>query len=331
MRTIEDYWQDFERIGFIKTEYPARIDYVLKPELGSGGFSILGNPKGAMGAISDVTLNKPIIIQEGIDENCFEFGEYYTGAASFYSKKSHQTKFPHGLFAYANQPKFIGYKRVEAGVRLVSVAFCYRQQFFDELTFSLPKDFWQVCSQLVMLKPINAPELAHICQQLYKCKLKGDALNMYIHGKALEGLAHFIDYVYSNKEKPTVKLTTEDKIILEKIRILLEKKYANPPTIKQLTKLFPINQQKLITGFKSLYDMTILNYTQKIRMTKAIDYLKHEQLAIADIAKTVGYYGDGHFQKLFKKTYGITPYQMRNELKISPLNSFVKSHRLTTL
>ena len=44
MRTIEDYWKDFENFGFIKHSKIGRNDYILENEKGNGGFSILGDP-----------------------------------------------------------------------------------------------------------------------------------------------------------------------------------------------------------------------------------------------------------------------------------------------
>ena len=43
MRTIEDYWRDFENFGFIKISKDGRNDYTLDRTKGSGGFSILGD------------------------------------------------------------------------------------------------------------------------------------------------------------------------------------------------------------------------------------------------------------------------------------------------
>ena len=67
-------------------------------------------------------------------------------------------------------------------------------------------------------------------------------------------------------------------------------------------------------GFKSSFNATINEYTKKIRMTKALEFLYHDELSIVEIAKSVGYYGDGYFQKAFKETYGVTPSQMRKDL-----------------
>ena len=82
MRFVEDYWQDFIDFGFIKTETNGRIDYTLPKEIGSGGFSILGDPKGAMGIISNCSLKKPFVIVECVHEKMIEIGQYYEGSVT---------------------------------------------------------------------------------------------------------------------------------------------------------------------------------------------------------------------------------------------------------
>ena len=64
MRTIKDYWKDFENFGFIKHSKIGRNDYILENEKGNGGFSILGDPSSSMAIVSDCTLYKPFIIKE---------------------------------------------------------------------------------------------------------------------------------------------------------------------------------------------------------------------------------------------------------------------------
>ncbi|WP_253688076.1 MULTISPECIES: hypothetical protein [unclassified Treponema] len=45
----------------------------------------------------------------------------------------------------------------------------------------------------------------------------------------------------------------------------------------------------MVTGFKDCFNTTINEYTQKIRMTKALELLYNHELSIVEIAQTVGY------------------------------------------
>ena len=314
MRTLEDYWKDFENFGFIKHSKVGRTDYILSNEKGEGGFSILGDISSAMATISDCTLYTPFVIKEYVNERIIEIGQYYTGAASYYQKKDRVFEFEYGLNAYVNFDTYCGYKRVEPNVRLLNISFAFRENFLSSLPIKLEDDFFERAAMVLNPEPVSIPKITSICNSIKDCTLEGDALNLYIQGKSLEVFSLLYDYIYRETPKSTVHLSTKDKLSLNDVKSFIENNYADNFTIAGLTKMFAINQQKLLSGFKSSFNATINDYTKKIRMTKALELLYDDELSIVEIAKSVGYYGDGYFQKVFKETYGVTPGQMRKDL-----------------
>lgn len=316
MRFVEDYWQDFIDFGFIKTETNGRIDYTLPKEIGSGGFSILGDPKGAMGIISNCSLKKPFVIVECVHEKMIEIGQYYEGSVSLYEKKAENITFEYGLNAYVNHPYFFyGYKKIEENIPLINVGFAFRKNFFDKLPISLPEKFWDLAAASLNSGLLNIPKITFICNQLKECTLTGDALKLYIEGKALEVFALLFEYITEHDKKQTLHLSDTDKQTLALIKKHLEDHYSGNTTITELTKRFALNQQKIVTGFKELYGVTINGYRKRLRMSKALELLSNTELPIVEIAKSVGYYGDGFFQRAFKDIYGVTPIEIRNDLK----------------
>lgn len=71
-------------------------------------------------------------------------------------------------------------------------------------------------------------------------------------------------------------------------------------------------QAKALEAFVYLFDY-IYSHTEKrtsafIRgLQSAAELLKNSDLSITEIARDVGYYGDGYLQTAFKKCYGVTP------------------------
>ena len=110
-------------------------------------------------------------------------------------------------------------------------------------------------------------------------------------------------------------VSADDKARLHELRLYLEKEYVNPPPIQTLSKQFVLNKEKLVTGFKETYRVTINGYVQSVRMHKAVELLKTGDLSVTEIARAVGYYGDGYFQTAFKKYYGVTPGELRREMR----------------
>ena len=312
--TIEKHWEYFEKLGFIKEEFPGINTYSLPMHLGRGGFKILGNTKTVMATIANMELYKPMVILEAINEKYIELSYYHMGDASFYQKKDNQDFFDYGLNIYVSPPYIYGYKKTEANKPMISYGIFFRERFFEELPFDLPEDFWEAAASVLNPNVINIPSISLICDQIYNCKLVGMELEIYIYGKALETLAILLNYIYSNKEKNSLYLSKEDRIILNDVRLEIENNFIDPPSIKNLSSKHLINQQKLMAGFKSINGMTIYQYIKVWRMKEAFHLLADERLPIGKIREMVGYKGDGHFQKAFKEVYKLTPREARKNI-----------------
>lgn len=96
-----------------------------------------------------------------------------------------------------------------------------------------------------------------------------------------------------------------EKIIMAK-NILVEH-LKNPPSIKELSLMIGINQNKLKKGFKTFFRTTIYNFIRWKRMEIAKVLLSYGDKLIEDVAEEVGYTNKSHFAKRFKERFGILP------------------------
>lgn len=311
MRTVEQYWLEFEKMGFIKEKMDYGVRYSLAPHLGVGGFELWGDTETCMACLSDVVFYKPCIILESVHEKVLEFGQFYRGGVSFYKKRSEMLPIEHGLNYLVNYPLFSAYKRMEPNIRLINVGITYREKFFDTLPYALPEDFWESAASILNPEALTIPAITLICEQIKNCRLCAEALKIFVQGKALEAFAITLDYIYANKKEPSVRLLPFDRVALESIKKRLSQQLINPPSIKDLTRITGLNQQKLMSGFKQLNGITIHEYVKRVRMQKAIELLLESDLPISEIAKNVGYCGDGHFHAAFREAYGTTPGKLR--------------------
>ena len=316
MYTIEDYWNHCERYGFVREYSPGKMTFRLPPEIGVGGFEIWGNSKTAMVCLTDLTLHKPWVIFEHTGEKYLEFGQFYNGEVNYYKKRSEIYPIDHGLNYLVNYPPLSGYKKIESGIRLINIGLFYREEFFDNLPYELPVDFWETAAVVLNPDLITLPQISLICEQLRNCRLTGTNLEMFVQGKALEALSLTMEYIYTNRAKPSICLTGEDRTALARVKEIIQKNIITPPGIKELSLLLGLNQRKLMAGFKQLNGITIYTYLKHLRMEKAAELLKENDLAVSEIARLVGYHGDGHFQQAFKDIYGVTPSKIRKELQV---------------
>jgi transcriptional regulator GlxA family with amidase domain len=75
----------------------------------------------------------------------------------------------------------------------------------------------------------------------------------------------------------------------------------NLPQYHFLSPTYISNFLKQATG------VSPINYLIEIRLKRAKDMLKNDNLTIKEVASAVGYQDAYHFSKSFKKLYGVSP------------------------
>lgn len=74
-----------------------------------------------------------------------------------------------------------------------------------------------------------------------------------------------------------------------------------------------INRNKLHYGFKHLYGQTINHFMEQQRMEKAEFLLSTTYKPVKAIAAITGYCTSSRFCTVFRKNFGVTPYQYRKQ------------------
>ena len=170
-------------------------------------------------------------------------------------------------------------------------------------------------------------EIASIIQSLRSLSEKEKLSSLYLESKILECIA-IIDNEINSSVKNSftnqlnygdikigtnryITLSVSDAKAISEAHSIITKDPCNPPTIKALSKMVYLNEQKLKAGFLAKYHMSIKKYTNSLRMTMAESLLSTTDLSVDEISKKVGYNHSGNFVKMFKKTHGKTPLAFR--------------------
>lgn len=106
------------------------------------------------------------------------------------------------------------------------------------------------------------------------------------HANAIHRCVQFIEANY------------HDKVTLD---LLAGMVYLSPPYLSRIFK------QETGTPFNT--------YLNEVRVQKAKDLLRHEEMKLIDIAEAVGFEDQSYFTKVFKKIVGLTPLHYRAQLK----------------
>lgn len=126
--------------------------------------------------------------------------------------------------------------------------------------------------------------------------------------KVIERLKELILKIMANIQK---EYNTAGVTIVEKVRIYINKHYDEEISLTSLADQFHINSAYLSEVFKIHSGKNFTDYLLHLRMEKAAEYLKDQDLKITDVSQLVGFANSGYFSTVFKKYYGRTPAEFR--------------------
>lgn len=114
-----------------------------------------------------------------------------------------------------------------------------------------------------------------------------------------------------------------NKTILRKFEInlireasaIIDNQILDFKTVSALAKQVGLNANKLQEGFKDLYDTTVNGYVLNRRLDLANNLLKSSEYSVSEIVYIIGLSSKSYFSKIFKDKYGISPSQLRGNIK----------------
>ncbi len=106
-------------------------------------------------------------------------------------------------------------------------------------------------------------------------------------------------------------------------RQLLDRGYAAPITIQQLSQEVALSPYYLIRLFRRVYKQSPHQYLIQVRINKAKELLIHSELSITEICASVGFESLGSFSTLFRKTAGISPSAYRRSRDTIQKSSYI--------
>lgn len=110
-------------------------------------------------------------------------------------------------------------------------------------------------------------------------------------------------------------LSPEELFTLYSIKDYIYTNYKENITIKGLSKEFGINDFKIKTGFRVLFDSPVIRFLTDVRLESACHLIANSSLSISAIAEEVGYSHPNNFTTAFKRKFKVTPLEYRSNIK----------------
>jgi two-component system response regulator YesN len=131
---------------------------------------------------------------------------------------------------------------------------------------------------------------------------------------------HAIDYLSGTAEKifeirRKRSVQYAEKLIID-IQKYINKHIFTDVSLTSLADEFKYNSNYLSQLYKSITGEGISDYTNKIRLSRARQLLKDNDLKISEITEKIGLKTPSYFTRFFKKNTGYTPQEYRNSLNL---------------
>ncbi len=131
-----------------------------------------------------------------------------------------------------------------------------------------------------------------------------------IKSELQELCANIIQHLKDKHQHPT---SEKHKKIIEEAKYYIHQNYADPNlSLELLASKVALSPGYLGKLFKNTTSVTFVTYLNNIRLNKAKELLMKSSMSASKIGETVGIYNSTYFSTLFKKAYGMTPSQYRN-------------------
>lgn len=130
----------------------------------------------------------------------------------------------------------------------------------------------------------------------------------YVTYNSLSELLNFNTFSKNDQQNNTF---SKDNEFTNIIFNYVEENYSKNITLEAVSKQVFMSPTYFSAYFKKVTNQKFIDYLTDLRLKKACELLKNNNLSVTNICQQVGYSHLGHFYDIFKKHYGMTPVEYR--------------------
>ncbi|PSL48147.1 AraC-like DNA-binding protein [Chitinophaga niastensis] len=165
------------------------------------------------------------------------------------------------------------------------------------------------------INPRITPRMRAVMAEIRQCQFRGGLKKLFLQSKAIELLALQCEQIESDTSTGTPvrnKISPQDLERLYHARELLLQNLQQPLSLAQLSRKAGLNEFKLKSGFRAVFDNTVFGYINDRRLDLARELLLAGNCSLTAIAEEAGYSSPQHFSNAFRKKFGVSPGKVRS-------------------
>ncbi|MCP4118653.1 MAG: helix-turn-helix transcriptional regulator [Desulfobacteraceae bacterium] len=156
-----------------------------------------------------------------------------------------------------------------------------------------------------------------IARQILSEPANGIPRRMFLEGKALELISRQIARLNSMEggHSPKTVLSPLERNRIHDARDLLIQNLEKPPTLSQLSRQVCLSINKLQSGFRDVFGMSVFAFLRDYKMQQARQLFQEGEMNVSQVAWAVGYVNVSHFSTAFKHKFNILPKHYLREMR----------------
>jgi len=127
----------------------------------------------------------------------------------------------------------------------------------------------------------------------------------------LESIREELAFTPKRETEPPVEILN---LLVRKAVQYIRENYAKTITLKRMAEELYVSPNYLCDLFKRHTGKNVMEYLADYRLRLAETYLRQVACKVSDVSSLVGYRDAKYFSTAFKKKYGMTPLEYRNQI-----------------
>ena len=158
------------------------------------------------------------------------------------------------------------------------------------------------------------PQMYQLIQDIIDCERKGVYKKMFLESKIIELLLLQLEQISSHENHvPSIKKKDIEKIYA--VKEIIIKNLNKNISLVELAHQVGTNEFMLKKNFKQLFGTTVFSFWNDAKMEQAKSMLIKQDMNIKEISDLIGYKNQRHFASAFKRKFGISPSQLKNNTR----------------
>lgn len=164
----------------------------------------------------------------------------------------------------------------------------------------------------IMNGSVNIPVVSSIMKDIAEYVPTDAVSELFYEAKALELIAGLIGWHMKRSETASVRSICDSDIeAIHRLNHYIEQHYCECLDIHSLAVMCHMSKSKLSDLYKAVYNTTITEYINDLRIERAKDLLVNSSCQISEVSSILGYEHQSSFTFRFKQTVGMAPREYR--------------------